>query len=66
MDNGQITFTGDLQRVVISPSDTLVLTCDKILTETQRNHIGEILQSRFPENEILIIDDGMKLSVASK
>jgi hypothetical protein len=64
MDNNEIKYLGDLVRLDLKPSDILVLQTDEKLNIEQRIQIMQMF--RDIENELLILDGGMKLGVLSE
>ncbi len=66
MDDLNVNFTGDLQKVSIDSKDTLVLTTDRVLSHEQRTNINHLLDKSFPNNKTLIIDGGLKFSIATE
>ena len=62
----KISFIGEMQKVEIKTGDVLVLEIDKVLSMDAHVKINEILKAKFPNNKILVLDKGIKLSVKSQ
>ena len=59
----EISFTGDMQKVTVSKTDTLVFTIDAVLSANQAASLKKHFKEIFPDNKILILDNEMELEV---
>ena len=61
MENTEIKFLGDLQRLELKEGDQFVLTCDRILSYEQAAVILKSWNFFMPDIKLLVLDGGMKL-----
>lgn len=52
-----------LKKLTLTPGDVLVLTTDRDLSHAQGERIREILKTKFPKHESLVLSRGVSLSV---
>lgn len=65
----EVTAAEELPQVHIArlrAGDLIVLHYDKPIDDATVAHIRADLKPRFPENEVLILEDGMTLSIVRK
>ncbi len=55
----------DVQRMVLSPGDTIVLKVPGRVSDQQAQFIKNLMQDKFPGHEVLILDGGMELGLLS-
>lgn len=53
-----------IQVVDLRPGDLIIVSTDMFLNKEQRVHLQEHLKKKFPENEVVIVEGGMNLTVA--
>lgn len=66
VDNPEIRFLGDVQRLSLKDGDTLVISSPDHLSGEDCAAIREILSSRFPKNEVIVLAAGLKIGVVGK
>lgn len=63
-DGVTFEFPKLVERVQFRPGDVLVLHHPHRLSIAQRKHIRQHLELMFPDNKILVLEEGMRLTVA--
>lgn len=65
-DNQEIRYLGDVQKLVLSEGDIIVVSVDYHLSdetaERFKNHVSEMLGGR----KVLVLDNGAKIGVLSE
>lgn len=62
--NEEIRYLGDVQRLVLNPGDTVVLTIDSIISEDTALRLKTQLQNILGDGyHYLVLSDGMKIGV---
>ena len=57
----------DLSRLEIRPGETVVITCDQVLTVKQINFIRDAFSSAIPPGiKVVVLDQGLKIGVIGK
>ena len=56
----------DLKKVNLGPDDVLVLSMKKTIPERHAKAIGYIFKKIFPNNELIILEDGATLETVKK
>lgn len=57
---------GTLAKLEVKPGDTLVLMCDRHLSQQNLVRMFEQMKTHFPDMKCLVLDGGMKLGVVLK
>lgn len=55
-----------LQKVSIKAGDVIVLMCDECLTKQAYQNIVREAKRIFPDNKVVILEEGMKIGVLAK
>ena len=61
-----IEWLGKLTSVSIKPGDVLVVMCPKRLSVRGYDRITETTKQHFPDNKVVILEDGITLGVVRK
>lgn len=51
------------QVVRLQPGDVVVLRAPMVLTQTQRANLAHMLRSRFPDNQVIVMDAAVDLCI---
>jgi hypothetical protein len=65
MDNPEIRFLGDLQRLDVKPGDTFVLTVDCDISQHEAESIQQLWAKVMGDVRCLVLGKGMKLGAIS-
>jgi hypothetical protein len=66
MENQEIRYLGDMQRLSPKEGDVFVITFEGTLSDSSRNYIQNNWNKLMPEFKLFIIDNGMKLDCIAK
>ena len=66
MDELEIRFVGDLQRVHYEPGDTMVLRFPDSVPANRNKDIANWLKGQFPDCRVIVLTEGIQLGVLSK
>jgi len=61
----ELRFVGDVQKLHLAPGDALVITTERSLSSETANRLIASVQSKFPGHKVIVMSDGLKLSVAT-
>lgn len=66
MEDQEIRYLGDVQRLTLKPGDTLVLSCAEPISDETAERLTQYLVAKFgPEQRVLVMGDGLKVGVLS-
>jgi hypothetical protein len=57
---------GDVQKMNLGPTDTLVVNCKIPMSPNDRQRVSETFKKVFPNNEVMVLMPGMSLEVITK
>lgn len=60
-----VDIRGSVKRLDLQPGDTILIELEHIASTSVHERIREYVQSVFPDNKVLTLDHGMKLSIVS-
>lgn len=64
MDDPEIRYLGDVQRLTLSPDDVVVITTTFKVSDVVRAHIvREVKRALKHDNEVLVLEEGMLIGV---
>lgn len=63
VEQWQITWMGDMQRVKLEPGDVVVLHLKQIVADGIMAYQKQALQEIFPDNEVLLLDPRAELEI---
>jgi hypothetical protein len=66
VDNPEIRFLGDVHRLSLKDGDALVISSSDYLSGEDCAVIRNVVSSRFPKNEVIVLAGGLKLEVVGK
>lgn len=66
MSEPEIKYLGDVQRLELKPGDKVVLTLPYRSTLEVVERIRALLVDKFPDHEILVLEEGTKIGVISE
>lgn len=65
MEDGNIRWLGDVQRLALKPDDIIVLTAEGHISSEVAKRIKEYAEQALPGRKILVLSGGMKIGVLS-
>jgi hypothetical protein len=66
VDNQEIRFLGDIQRISLKEGDALVISSPDKLSIDDCKAIRDFASIRFPKNEVIVLSGGLKIGVVGK
>lgn len=65
LNEAEIRYLGDVQRLKLDPGDIIVLTIDDVLTEAQSAYIKHRVEETIPGHTVVVLGKGVKIGVLS-
>lgn len=66
MENAEIKYLGDVQKLSLSPGDTIVIKAAEPLSEADVMRIRDSMSGIFEDHRVLVLDKTMELGVLHK
>lgn len=63
IEDAEIRFLGDVQRLALKPGDILVLSAPSRISPDCARHLTEAVKRLVPGHEVLVLGDGLKVGV---
>mgnify|MGYP000913962249 CR=1 FL=1 len=67
VDQNEIRYLGDVQRLELRPGDIIVLRLSEglYLTDSARENLKQVAESQLPGHKIIILEDGFQIGILS-
>lgn len=60
----KVNYLGDVQRLVMKPGDTVVVTCDETISDEVVKRIHDHVKAVVgPDHKVLVLSGGLKIGV---
>lgn len=66
MNDAEIKFLGDVQKLTVAPDDILVISCERMLSDAECADISSFIQQQLPNQMVWVLTGGVKVGVLSK
>lgn len=66
LDQSQVRYLGNVQRLQLQPGDVVVLTADVVLKNEQLQAIQVFMDRRLPNHTVLVLDKTLRIGVLGK
>jgi hypothetical protein len=63
IDRDQIRYLGDVRRLVLAPSDIIVISIDAAVSAQSAENIKRHVEKAAPGHKCLVLDNGLKIGV---
>lgn len=62
-NEGKPEWLTELQVLRLRPGDVIVLRTETMLSDSKYEHIKAIMKEKFPDHEVMILENGLNIGV---
>lgn len=63
VDQNEIKYLGDVQRLHLAPDDIIVLSINETLSGSENAYIKHIIEEAAPEHKVIVLDRDTRIGI---